>query len=260
MSEFVKVKLRDSVALVTLNNPTAMNAIHSDMRDAVIQAMSSLNSNSLVRAIVITGAEDRAFSAGQDLSEAAGFAPEEVPAWMDHQRRMFESLRGLDKPLVAAFNGLAVGTGFQMGLLADVRVGYPEMSIGQPEVRVGLASILGSYLMSLYLGQGHNMQMSLEGKLIDGVRAAELGLLTYVTPKETVLEKAFEVAEDLARLPVNALRLTKERFRTSTQADFDQACEAVSRYHTEEYQTGEPQKIMNEFLERRMRRREQRHL
>lgn len=255
MTELVKVELRDQVAIVTLNNPSALNAIHSPMRDAIIQAMNSLNANTNVRSIILTGAGERAFSAGQDLAEAAGFAPHEVPTWMQHQRSMFESLRKLDKPLVVAFNGVAAGTGFQMSLLADVRVGYAEMSIGQPEVRVGLASILGSYLMSLYLGQGHNVQMSLEGKLIDGVRAAELGLLSYLVPREAVFTKAFEIASDFASLPATALRLTKERFRNATQAGFDEACKTVSQYHTEEYETGEPQKIMKAFLEERAKRR-----
>lgn len=244
----VHVELRGNIALLTLNHPESLNSISGPMRDAIIRAMAEVNGDTSVRAIVLTGAGERAFSSGQDLAEAANFKTEEVAAWMQHQTAMFESIRNLEKPLVVAFNGTAAGTGFQIGLLADLRVGYPHMAIGQPEVRVGLASILGSYLMTLYLSLSDNIEMSLLGKLIDGTRAKELGMLNYVVEKEQVLPKALEVASEFALLPANALKLTKERFRKLTQPGFDEACAAVAAYHTAEYATGEPQEIMRGFL------------
>lgn len=255
MNALVKLERRGPIAVVTLDNPQSLNAINAPMRDAIVHTMETLNADAQVRAIVLTGAGDRAFSSGQDLAEAAAFRTEEVNDWMRHQAKMFRALRNLDKPLVVAFNGTAAGTGFQIGLVADIRVGYPEMSIGQPEVRVGLASILGSWLMTLYLGQADNVQMSLLGELITGQRAKELGLLNYLVPKDQVLARALEVAGEFAKLPATALKLTKERLRILTQAGFDEACDAVARYHTEEYATGEPQKIMRGFLEERSQRR-----
>lgn len=251
MKQYVHVERRGNIAIATLDNPESLNAINGAMRDAIIRTMEEVNADSSIRAIVLTGSGDRAFSSGQDLAEAASFKTEEVEEWMTHQRAMFQSLRNLDKPLVVAFNGTAAGTGFQMGLLADIRVGYADMSIGQPEVRVGLASILGSYLMTLYLSHSHNVEMSLLGELITGQRALELGLLNHVVEKDQVLGKAIEVAAQFAKLPANALRLTKERFRLLTQPGFDDACEAVIRYHRDEYATGEPQEIMRGFLQAR---------
>ncbi len=257
VKELVHLERRRNVAVVTLDNPESLNAINGPMRDSIIRTMEALNRDDGVRAIVLTGAGERAFSSGQDLTEAAGFKTEEVEGWMRHQAAMFQSLRNLEKPLVVAFNGTAAGTGFQIGLVADIRVGYPEMSIGQPEVRVGLASILGSWLMTLYLGLADNIQMSLLGELITGQRAKELGMLNYLVAKDQVLPKALEVAGEFAKLPATALRLTKERFRILTQPGFDEACEAVVRCHTDEYATGEPQKIMRGFLEERAKRRAQ---
>jgi enoyl-CoA hydratase/carnithine racemase len=255
MKQYVQIERRQNIAIVTLDNRESLNAINGPMRDAIIAAMEELNADSAIRAIVLTGAGERAFSSGQDLAEAAGFRADEVPAWMTHQCAMFQSLRDLTKPLVVAFNGTAAGTGFQMGLLADVRVGYLEMSIGQPEVRVGLASILGSYLMTLYLGHSHNVEMSLLGELITGQRALDLGLLNHAVEKDQVLPKALEIAAQFAQLPANALRLTKERFRLLTQPGFDDACAAVIRYHRDEYATGEPQEIMRGFLDARAKKR-----
>jgi enoyl-CoA hydratase/carnithine racemase len=255
MKQYVYAERRNDIAIVTLNNSDSLNAINAPMRDAIVSAMGKLNSDIGIRAIVLTGAGERAFSSGQDLAEAASFKAEEVAAWMTHQRAMFQSLRDLEKPLVVAFNGIAAGTGFQMGLLADIRIGYPDMLIGQPEVRVGLASILGSYLMTLYLSHSHNVELSLLGELITGQRALEIGLLNHVVNKDHVLAKAIDVAEQFARLPSNALRLTKERFRLLTQPGFEDACEAVIRYHRDEYATGEPQEIMLGFLETRAKKR-----
>lgn len=258
MKQYVLTERRGPIAIVTLNHPESLNAISTPMREGIMAAMRELNADAGIRAIVLTGTGERAFSAGQDLAEAAGYRPEEVEGWMRHQAAMFQSLRDLDKPLVVAFNGTAAGTGFQMGLLADIRVGYPEMSIGQPEVRVGLASILGSWMMTLYLSHTHNVEMSLLGELITGQRALELGLLNHAVPRDQVLLRALEIAERFAALPANALRLTKERFRRLTQAGFEDACEAVVHYHSEEYATGEPQQIMRGFLEERARKKQNR--
>lgn len=258
MKQYVHIERRGRIAIVTLDHPESLNAISAPMRDGIIAAMQELNADAAVRAIVLTGAGERAFSSGQDLAEAANFRTEQVEGWMRHQAAMFQSLRDLDKPLVVAFNGIAAGTGFQMGLLADIRVGYPEMSIGQPEVRVGLASILGSWMMTLYLSQAHNTEMSLLGELITGERALQLGLLNHAVPKDQVIAKALEIAERFAELPANALRLTKERFRLLTQPGFEDACEAVVRYHRDEYATGEPQEIMRGFLEARARKKQDR--
>jgi enoyl-CoA hydratase/carnithine racemase len=109
--------------------------------------------------------------------------------------------------------------------------------------------------MTLYLSHSHNVEMSLLGELITGRRALELGLLNHVVEREQVLQKALEVAAQFAQLPANALRLTKQRFRLLTQPGFDEASEAVARYHRDEYATGEPQEIMRGFLEARSKRR-----
>ncbi|CAG9184004.1 Carboxymethylproline synthase [Cupriavidus laharis] len=255
MKQYVRVECQQAIALVTLDHPESLNAISGPMRNALIAALEELNADGAIRAIVLTGSGDRAFSSGQDLAEAASFKTEEVEGWMRHQRAMFQAVRNLDKPLVVAFNGTAAGTGFQIGLLADIRVGFADMSIGQPEVRVGLASILGSYLMTLFLSRSHNVEMSLLGRLITGERAYQLGILNVLAERGQVLSKAMEIAGEFAELPVNAVRLTKERFRVLTQPGFDEACAAVIRYHRDEYATGEPQAIMRGFLDARGRRR-----
>lgn len=239
------------VARLTLNRPTSMNAINAAMRDALIDAIGALANDDSVRCAVITGAGDRAFSSGQDLEEAIAFSQADVAIWLTHQRAMFQAFREFEKPIVAAFNGLAAGAGFQIGLLCDARVGYADMRVGQPEVRAGLASIIGSYFMRQYLPHGRNVELSLSGKLISGREAYDWALLSRLAPREDVVAIAGEIAESIAAQPPLAVALTKRRFRETTQKDFDDAITAAINANTFAYGTGLPQNKMGEFLAQR---------
>jgi len=247
----VLVERRDTLALVTLNRPESLNSVNAQMREALIEALSELNRDSSVRAVVIAGAGDRAFCSGQDLTETARYTIDDVDMWLTRQHAMYQVVRDLDKPCIAAWNGVATGAGYQIGLCTDLRVGFPELKLGQPEIRAGLASIVGSYLMTLQLGQSQNMQMSLTGELISGQRAYELGLINHLVPRAQVLEKAFSVALELTKLGPTAIRLTKQRFRELSQAGFDAALVAAKNAQREAYQSGEPQEAMRRFFEKR---------
>ena len=245
---------RGTIAIVTLSRPEAMNAVNTQLRTELISAMAAANTNPGVRAVVLVGAGDRAFCAGQDLAEAVGYDIDDLDEWLGQQHAMYQSVRDLDKPVVAAWNGVAAGAGFQIGLCADLRVGYPEMKLGQPEVKAGLASIVGSYLMTLHVGLSQNLQLSLTGDLISGTRGHEIGVVNYLVSKELVLDKALSVAGELAALPQIALRLTKQRFRALTQPDFDEVGRIAKACQREAYESGEPQKMMRSFFEARSKK------
>jgi enoyl-CoA hydratase len=254
MERCVIVGQRGPVALITLNRPGAMNAVNTQLRRELISALGAASTNPAVHAVVLTGAGERAFCAGQDLAEAVEYGADDLDGWLGQQHAMYQAVRDLDKPAVVAWNGVAAGAGFQIGLCADLRVGYPEMKLGQPEIKAGLASIVGSYLMTLHVGLSQNLQLSLTGELISGTRGYEIGLVNYLVPKEHVLEKALAVAGELAALPQTALRLTKQRFRALTQPDFDEVGRIAKACQRDAYASGEPQKMMRSFLEARSKK------
>src|SRR4249920_2162603 len=227
MEPVIKLERKHNVALVILNRPDSLNSVNVEMREALIRNLSNLNEDATVRAVVIHGAGERAFCSGQDLNETARYTIDDVDTWLSRQHAMYQSVRDLDKPCIAAWNGVATGAGFQIGLCSDLRVGYPELKLGQPEIRAGLASIVGSYLMTLHLGLSQNVQMSLTGELISGQRGYELGLINHLVPREQVLDTALRAALELAKLGPTAIRLTKRRFRELTQPGFDAALEAA---------------------------------
>ena len=251
MPDTVLVARHASVALVSLNRPESLNAVNVEMRQALIDTLTGLNGEPSVRAVVIKGAGERAFCSGQDLNETARYSLDDVDEWLTRQHAMYQSVRDLDKPCVAAWNGVATGAGYQIGLCSDLRVGYPELRLGQPEIRAGLASIVGSYLMTLHLGLSQNVQLSLSGDLISGERGYELGLINHLVPREQVVDKALAVAAELTKLGPTAIRLTKRRFRELTQPGFDTALQAAKAAQREAYLSGEPQEAMRRFFEKR---------
>jgi enoyl-CoA hydratase len=250
MSGPVLLGMDGNVAAVTLNRPENLNAVNHELRGALIDVLGKLNADPNVRAIVLVGAGDRAFCAGQDLAEAASVTTEDIPSWLNDQAAMYQAVRDLDKPCVAALRGVAAGAGFQIAMCADWRIATSDTRIGQPEVKAGLASIVGSYLMTLLVGMTHNVQLSLSGDLIGGRRAYEVGLVTELVEGD-VLTAALERAKELAKRPPNAVRLSKQRFRTLTQKGFEEARAAGIKAQLECYAQGEPQAAMGAFLQSR---------
>lgn len=252
--DLILTERRGRVLIVTLNRPAVLNAVSPELRTALIAAMAAADSDPGVGAVVITGA-GKAFSAGQDLNETAHLEMDQVRGWCTALRSLYQSVRDLSKPAVAAWNGIAAGAGMQIGLCCDVRVSHASARIGQPETRAGLASIVGTYFMSLYVGHGANRELSLGGGLVSGERAHAIGLVDYLVPEGEVLAKAIEIADEMLKVPPVAMRLTKERLRALTQPGFDDATAAAVRYSLEAYATGEPQRIMKGFLAARAERR-----
>jgi enoyl-CoA hydratase/carnithine racemase len=254
MKQVLKLDRQNRLAIVTLNRPESLNSVNRAMREALIETLAQLNADGSVRAVVITGAGDRAFCSGQDLSETIQYTIADIDDWLTRQHAMYQSVRDLDKPCVVAWNGVAAGAGYQIGLCADLRVGYPELKLGQPEIKAGLASIVGSYLMTLHLGLSLNQQLSITGDLITGQRAYDIGLVNFLVPREEVLSKSMAVAQELTTVGPTVLRLTKQRFRELTQPGFDAALVAAKKIQKEAYESGEPQAAMKRFFDARASR------
>jgi enoyl-CoA hydratase/carnithine racemase len=246
----VVVERRDEIAVVRLNRPERLNAIDAQIRRELPEALLDLEKDPSVKGLVIAGAGERAFSAGQDLAEAARFTAADVEAWFTGQHAMFRVLRASNKPTVAALLGVAAGAAYQLALYCDLRVGHPELRIGQPEVKTGLGSIMGTSQMMWHLPLSLNAELSLTGELIGGERAHQIGLLNLLVKKEDVPERAVAAARMLASRPANALRLTKERLRELTQAQFDELLPATIRYQQRAYASGEPQHHMPLLLKK----------
>jgi enoyl-CoA hydratase/carnithine racemase len=250
MAKHIRIEKIKRVGLITLNRPEKLNAWDAEMRNEIVAGLKQLDADNGVAAIVMTGA-GRAFSAGQDLAEAHGFDAARAVEWIGEWENYYSALRYLSKPIVMALNGTAAGSAFQVALLGDVRVAHPGVRMGQPEIKSGIASTTGPWIMNEMLGMSRTIELTLTGRLMDGEECYRIGLVHHLVPEDQVLSKAMEVAEELATKPPVAMRLDKQRFREMTEASFQNALEAGKRIQAESYASGEPARMMEEFFRKR---------
>lgn len=251
MDRFILSEKRASIGIITLNRPDRLNAWHKLMRQQLVTRLSAFESDGEIRAIVLTGAGNQAFSAGQDLAEAETFDADRGEEWIREWEDLYGQIRSLSKPLVAALNGVAAGSAFQVALLADFRVGHPGVRMGQPEINAGIASTTGPWIMREMLGLARTIDLTLSGRLMDAEECRSLGLLNAIVPEPQVLGAAVALAEDLASKPPVAMRLNKRRFQEMTEAGFRDCLEAGVRNQRESYGSGEPARMMRAFFESR---------
>ncbi|MGL4290896.1 MAG: enoyl-CoA hydratase/isomerase family protein [Phreatobacter sp.] len=251
MSRFILTERQGPVGLITLNRPEILNAWHSPMRRQLVAAIEAFEGDEGVQAIILTGAGDRAFSAGQDLEEAQSFDADRGEEWVKEWEGLYDTMRSLSKPLIAALNGVAAGSAFQVALLCDFRVGHAGVRMGQPEINSGIASTTGPWIMREMLGLARTIDLTLSGRLMDAEECRALGLINRLVPQDRVLAEAMALAHELAAKPPVAMRLDKQRFREMTEAGFRDCLEAGIRIQREAYASGEPARMMEQFLARR---------
>ncbi len=255
MSSAILVEISDGIATAMLNRPEKLNAWDTPMRMELAGLLDEWNTKPDVRAIILTGSGDRAFSAGQDLDETQKFkSGGDGEAWFQTWRTFYESFRKLEKPLIAALNGVAAGSAFQVALLTDVRIGHKGSRMGQPEINSGIASVLGPMLMHQRIGLSRTVELTLMGRMMEAQEAHEIGLIHHLVAPADVMPKAYEIAKHMASKPPVAMRLTKQWFRQMTQSDFDEAFAKGAAIQAESYASGEPQVEMKKFFEERARR------
>ena len=251
MPSTILLDAKDGVAIITLNRPEKMNAWTTAMRNEIIEALNAYDADTAIGAIIMTGAGDRAFSAGQDLSEAHGFDGDRAVTWIKEWQLYYDTLRGLSKPLIMALNGTAAGSAFQVALLGDIRVGHPGVRMGQPEINSGIASTTGPWIMNAMLGMSRTIELTLTGRLMNADECERIGLIHHLVAQDQVMPKALEIAKLLASKPPIAMRLDKQRFREMTQPSFEDAIASGARIQRESYESGEPARMMEAFFKKR---------
>lgn len=254
MKEFVLSEVRGPVGILTLNRPQVLNAWNAPMRTRLVEAFDELEANEAVRAIILTGAGERAFGAGQDLNETKTFDPDRAEVWMGEWERLYDRIRSLSKPVIAALNGVAAGSAFQVALLCDLRIGHDGVTMGQPEINSGIASVTGPWIMREMIGIARTIDLTLTGRMMDAEECFRIGLINRIVPQDKVMEASLALAGELAAKPPVAMRLNKARFREVTEESFRECLVAGIRNQREAYATGEPARMMEQFLATRAAR------
>jgi enoyl-CoA hydratase/carnithine racemase len=256
-NEEILLSQEGAVAIVTLNKPDRLNAWTRAMRLKLGEALERLSADDAVKAIVVTGAGERGFCSGQDFNESQNFKGNETShAWLREIKELYDLVRRIEKPLVAAVNGIAAGSGFQFALLMDFRIGHAGVKMGQPEINNGIPSVVGPWVMSERLLLTQVVDLAMTGRLVDAAEAHRMGLLNRIVAPAEVLSTAVALAAELGAKPPVALRYTKRAFRQSTQARFDLAFEIAEEAQIAAFASGEPQRCMTEFFRARAARKQ----
>jgi enoyl-CoA hydratase/carnithine racemase len=211
MSDPVLYEVADHVATITLNRPEVRNAMNTALREAMYERFAALAVDDDVRAVVVTGAGDKAFSAGADIRE---FVEPLVPTQFRDQRRRLDFRQVMDRcpqPIIAAIRGVALGGGLELALACDLRIAGDDALLGLTETNLAIIpGGGGTQRLPRLVGRGKALEMILTGMRIGAAEALRIGLVERVVAAAQVITAARELARELAgRAPV-AIRYAKE--------------------------------------------------
>lgn len=208
----VLVERIDTVGVVTLNRPTALNALSNAVLAELSDALESLDHDASSRAIVLTGGP-KVFAAGADLKQLADTVggPGGAREFLTARFGYWDRVRGIGLPMVGAVAGYALGAGCELALACDLLVATESARFGQPELSVGLVpGAGGTQRLARVAGKTRSMEMVLTGRMMTGREAEQCGLVNRIVPSELLREEAVALAQEIAKKPPLAVRAAKE--------------------------------------------------
>lgn len=194
--ENVLIQQKKNLAIVTINRPSKLNALNKQTIEELHSAFKSLNENSKVKVIIVTGSGEKAFVAGADISEFANFTVEEGTelARKGHEI-LFDFVQNLSTPVIAAVNGFALGGGLELAMAAHFRVASSNAKMGLPEVSLGvIPGYGGTQRLSQLVGKGKALEMIMTAGMIAAEEAKEWGLVNYVVSQEELIPLCEKIA------------------------------------------------------------------
>ena len=214
--EHTRLAIAEGIATITLDRPEKLNAINQAMRRGLAAAVARVRGDDSVRAVVLTGAGDRAFCAGADVTEFIGRGIDEQRRLDWDRPRVYEELEALPQPVICAINGLAYGGGCELALACDVRIASESASIGLLEIRHGLIpGGGGTQRLPRLIGVGRALHMILSGDPVPARKALAIGLVEEVVPAGEALAAATMLAARFAQHNPVAVRAAKSAVRAA---------------------------------------------
>jgi len=205
------VERANGIATVTLNRPKALNAINQEMTRELAQLVAELERDPAVRVVIITGAGDRAFMAGADITEFQALSAVEALGFSQRIQALYTRIERLPQPTLAAVNGFALGGGCELTQVCDLVIAAEPARFGQPEVNLGvLPGAGGTQRLARLVGRHRAKEICLTGEMLDAHEAYRIGLVNRVVPPDQLMAEARALAEKLREKSAVTLRLIKE--------------------------------------------------
>jgi enoyl-CoA hydratase len=239
------------IAFLTINRPEKRNALDGPTRCELVGRLNDLRQNREVRVVILTGAGEKAFVAGADISEFEGRTP------VDQFRVMrgpsvYAAVDEFPKPVIAAINGFCLGGGCELAMACDIRIAADSARLGQPEVNLGIIpGGGGTQRLPRLVGQGAALKLLYTGELIDAVEALRIGLVDEVVPAAQLMDRARALAGTIAQKSPVALQLIKEAVRASARGSLDDGLRLEGSLFAVAFSSADKVEGVRAFLEKR---------
>jgi enoyl-CoA hydratase len=199
MYQHLLYSTQDSIVTITVNRPSVRNALNVATVEELGAAFEQAGKDPAIRVVILTGAGDKAFVAGADISEIAALDDISGAEFSSRGQRVFDAIESLGKPVIAAVNGYALGGGCELAMACSIRIAAENAVFGQPEVKLGLIpGYGGTQRLPRLVGKSRALQLLITGETIPAMEAMRLGLVDGVVPAEALLDQANALARQIA--------------------------------------------------------------
>lgn len=247
----ILVEMHGNVALVTINRPEVLNALNDQVIKELDGVLTEMEEREDVHVIVLTGM-GRSFVAGADISEMVNFTAVDGKQFSEHGNAVFMKIENSRKPVIAAVNGFALGGGCEMAMSCDIRLASEKAKFGMPEVGLGItAGFGGTQRLARIVGVSRAMELILTAKTITAEEAMDIGLVNHVYPPEELMDKAMELAQDIAAKAQVAVRQSKQSIRRGIQIDMHTGVAYEAEAFGLCFSTADQKSAMQAFLDKK---------
>ena len=248
--ETLLVETHESVRLIRLNRPQALNALNAQLTGELAAALDEAESDPAIHCVVLTGSE-RAFAAGADIKEMASKGYAEVYG-EDFITKNWEKASQVRKPIIAAVAGYALGGGCELAMMCDFIIAAENAKFGQPEITLGVSpGAGGTQRLTRFVGKAKAMDMVLTGRMMDAAEAERSGLVSRVVPADKLIEEALAAAKIVAGMSLNAVMLTKEMVNAAYETPLAQGIKLERRLFHSLFAFEDQKEGMAAFIEKR---------
>lgn len=249
---FAAVEKNGAVAMLTINRPEARNALNSQVLADLGAAIDLIAADRGVRAVIVTGAGDKAFVAGADIGEMKDLDADGARHFAAAGQRVFSKLANLPQPVIAAVGGYALGGGCELALACDIRIASETARFGQPEVGLGITpGFGGTQRLARLIGSGQAKWLVFSGQMITAAEALALGLVERVVAPDQLMATARELAEKIAGNSPVAVAQAKQAIDRGIEMPLVDGLDVEADAFSDCFRTGEPREGMTAFFEKR---------
>jgi len=243
----VELEKDSGIARIFLNRPEKVNALNSELLDALAAKLEHLGSDESLRVVVLAG-RGKVFCAGADVGELAALNESTAPAFVGRVHRACTALRALPVPVVARLHGVVIGAGLEIAAACDLRIAAKGTRLAMPEVKLGIPSVVEAALLPRLMGSGRAAWLVLTGEAIDAERAYEWGLVEEVT--EELDQSVGRVVQSLVAADRRALRVQKQLLQLWEEAPLGRSIDASLARFAEAYAGGVPPALRRHTISR----------